>query len=138
MDTNHIKVMQGLHGAGKTEHIKHQISVGEWPSYATIISSTHYNHKVLCSTAPYLAKLSVEAFCYRKVIQAVTSGAPFIVVNDVNLTLESVAPYALLAAAYDYSFQLVTVETLPEGYNISDKDQLDFFSPPKSWDRKLV
>lgn len=138
MDTNQIKVMQGLHGAGKTAYIKRQISAGEWPSYATIISSTHYNHKVLSVTAPYLAKLSVEAFCYRKVIQAVTSGAAFIVVNDEHLTLESVAPYSLLADAYGYNFQLVTVESLPEGYNSSDKDQLDFFSPPKSWDRKLV
>lgn len=138
MDTNYIKVMQGLHGAGKSEYIKRQISVGEWPSYTIVISSSQYNHKVLTVTAPYLAKLSVEAFCYRKVIQAVTSGAPFIVVNDEHLTLESVAPYSLLADSYHYNFQLVTVESLPEGFNSSDKDQLDFFSPPKSWDRKLV
>jgi predicted kinase len=138
MENNYIKVMQGLYGSGKSLYIKDQISAGNWPSYATIISGTQYNQKVLAVTAPHLARLSVAAFIFRKVIQAVTSKAAFIVVNDPHLTIESVAPYQLLAESYDYSFELVTIETKQENYCKADKDLLDLFSCPKDWARKVV
>ena len=107
---NIMKILQGSPGSGKTTYIKKQIASEAWPRYAMICGISQYTEEVIAASLPHVRHLSAEALCFRRATDLVINKAPFIIIDNSNITMEDAAPYVLLAKAYDYAFELISVD----------------------------
>lgn len=110
---NHMKILQGPPGSGKTVYLRNQIDTENWPRYAMVCGISQYTEEVISNSLPHLRQLSAKALCFRRAMDLVISKAPFIIVDNSNIIMEDVAPYILLAKAHDYEFELICVAATP-------------------------
>jgi predicted kinase len=52
--------------------------------------------------------------CFRRVIEALQSRRPLVVVDNTNITIEAVAPYMSAGEAYGYKVRLLCLKLAPE------------------------
>jgi predicted kinase len=138
MIKNNLKVLQGLPGSGKTAYIHAQTLSEVWPRYAMICGDSQYTADVIEASLPHLVSLDAQALCFRRVVNLVIHKAPFIVIDNCNLKVQDIAPYALLAKAYDYNFEIHCITKVVESADEQLKDLLASFKCPIEWVRQLI
>jgi predicted kinase len=126
MIKNNLKVLQGLPGSGKTAYIHAQTLSEVWPRYAMICGDSQYTADVIEASLPHLVSLDAQALCFRRVV------------DNCNLKVQDIAPYALLAKAYDYNFEIHCITKVVESADEQLKDLLASFKCPIEWVRQLI
>lgn len=110
--TNKVFILVALPGAGKTTFCK-----AEFPD-ALRCSSDDYFEKIVDGSVVYDFKpeLLGEAHraCLRKFVKGIEEKVPLIVVDNTNLSIAEIAPYAALAQAYEYQLEILLIDVNPE------------------------
>lgn len=111
-----VILMSGISGAGKSTYIRKRF--GENP---IVCSADHYfmqdgvyrfNPKLLPEAHGYCLRQYIS-FCHSEWLSQVDSGHD-IIVDNTNTTVEELAPYVSIAAAYKHPIELVTIHCPPE------------------------
>lgn len=137
---NILKILQGIPGDGRNNYIREQIGKRVWPMYAMVCSEAQYTPEVLKEYNPLIETTRTpEALCFRRVVQVVTSGAPFVVIDNVNALVTDVAPYVRLSEAYGYEYEIIFVET---DYSTDEEAvihrTISYGDWPSEWNRSVV
>jgi predicted kinase len=112
-----VTVLRGISGAGKSTWIKNNAPtafVVTTDRYFTIDGVYHFDPK------------NLEEFhkkCLRDFLDALQRKEPWIVVDNTNINAWEYAPYVLVARAYDYEVELLTLACTVE-ISLSRKDRV--------------
>lgn len=105
-----IIIMRGIPGSGKTTYIKNN-----FPD-ATVCSADPYFtvHGVYQFDAMELPM--AHAWCLRTFVTEVLSGRSnrTVVVDNTNISVAELAPYAALAQAYSHDVEIITLDVMPQ------------------------
>jgi len=136
--------MQGLPGSGKTHYTK-----------------AHFQNAVICSSEHFFEVNGVYKFdktqlswahgnCFKRAVEAVTSGAPEVIIDNTNTTELECAPYMALANAFGCDSRIIRIDAdvdLCSDRNIHNvplrtimdlSDRLRRFRPLKWWNFHIV
>ena len=108
--TNRLVVLRGLPGSGKSTYVSknfsgHELAVCSADQYFMLEGQYHFNPSKLPNA---------HAFCFKAAIAACTDLVGVVVIDNTSLTTWEVSPYASLAAAYGYTFEVITLTCTPE------------------------
>jgi len=147
MEVNILKILQGT-GPERAEYIKRQTRSREWPMYAMICSEQQYTPELLreydANFVADIAKFSMSptTLCFRRAVRLVTNGAPFLIIDNLNLHVADVSPYVHLAEAYGYTYTIIHVDTPEAKEETSEtseiRTKLKAFDSPAGWSRTSV
>ena len=140
---NILKILQGIPGAGRNNYIKQQTSSRAWPMYAMVCSEDQFTPEVIAGYNPLIeAKLSPSALCFRRAVHLMTSGAPFVIIDNVNSSVAEAAPYVRLAEAYGYKYEVIFIKqdySTDQGYTDLDiHNAIEYADWPEEWNRSVV
>lgn len=111
-------IMQGLPGSGKSQYAKFA-AWGSPDKDALIVSADDFPGLYLPDTTGKLTVIvphlvgKAHSHCFRLAVKGVQAGRGRVIVDNTNTTVAEVAPYVMLAAAYDYSVTVVRVSCDP-------------------------
>jgi hypothetical protein len=111
MNVCDMKILQGSFGLTSSNYIAEQIKLGKWPNYAMICGLSQYTEELLSNNQPHLIGIAKEALCFRRAVSLVTNKAAFVIIDNPNSTIKEMAPYVLLAQAYDYNLEIISFDS---------------------------
>ena len=102
-----LVILRGLPGSGKTTYQRSHLPgavVASADQYFMVGEEYRFNPKFLPEA---------HGACCRVVIDALQAGSPLVVVDNTAISAVEIAPYVLLAQAYGYSAEIITLRCDP-------------------------
>jgi predicted kinase len=103
---NILKILHSSDPTVKASFIAQQIASGAFPNYAMICSEAVEIQESSIIEHRY-KDINVTGLCFRRAVRLVSNGAPFVVINIENSSVEDLAPYVKLAEAYGYDCEIL-------------------------------
>lgn len=101
-----VYCMRGLPGSGKDTYIKNRWN----PDKVTICSADHF----FMIDGEYRfdkTKLGLaHAACMRDFLRALANDVEIVIVNNTNINVHEISPYAAVASAMEYQFEIIEIE----------------------------
>jgi predicted kinase len=97
------KILRGIPGSGKSTTVRRYKNAKVF-SADTFFEKPDGTYKVDVTQLP-----AAHADCLRRFIVACQAETPVVVVDNTNVTINEIAPYVEVAAAYGYHVQIITL-----------------------------
>jgi predicted kinase len=102
--------MRGLPGSGKDTYIK-----SRWDTDKITVCSADHFFMVDGEYRFDESKLSLaHATCMRNFLHALASNVEIVIVNNTNINVHEISPYAAVAAAMEYQFEVIEIKAKTE------------------------
>lgn len=102
-----VIVMSGVSGSGKSTWTKNFSYLRE--RYVEVVSADFYFMKDGVYAFNPAEISNAHGSCFRKFIEHLNQGVPYVIVDNTNTSVAEIAPYILGAQAYEYDAEIVTI-----------------------------